>query len=241
MSKLNGHHDFGGGHGEELVSYIYGELDPPRRDAFESHLSGCDECAVELASFSEARLGVIEWRREDFEHLATPEIGIPYETVTSTELVPGRNGLFADVLTAIRGLSALSKIGVAFAAACLAVGIAYFAAFTPKQNVEVASKASPNVNLATISRPEIVEPIPEQSIPNKSEELAAKPFLNERRQAEPQRSLPIHQSTIRPRRLSTAPKAETAKAPRLNSFDDEDDRSLRLSDLFAELGSGGGE
>jgi hypothetical protein len=41
-------------------------------------------------------------------------------------------------------------------------------------------------------------------------------------------------ATVRkPPRAQTA----TAKLPRLNNFDEEEDRSLRLSDLFAEIGN----
>ena len=30
------------------------------------------ECAIELGAFADARLSIIKWRRNDFEHLATP-------------------------------------------------------------------------------------------------------------------------------------------------------------------------
>ena len=75
---LDKFHNSDSEHGIDLVAYIYGEMDDAARDRFETHLAGCDKCAFELGSYADARLGVIEWRRNDFETLAlqpaeTPE------------------------------------------------------------------------------------------------------------------------------------------------------------------------
>ena len=53
-------HNSGSGHEADLVSYMYGEMDPAARHRFESHLETCDLCAVELGAYADARLGFIE-------------------------------------------------------------------------------------------------------------------------------------------------------------------------------------
>src|SRR3954471_9107038 len=137
---LNGHHNFEQEHGLELVSYIYGELSDDRRSAFESHLQACDECVLELANYSDARLGVIEWRREDFDHLATPEVVI---TESQPEYVHagGRRGL-AAVLDSIFRLPIFAQAGLGLAAAALAIAMVYFAGFTPAGSDNLASNSS---------------------------------------------------------------------------------------------------
>src|SRR5262249_24118039 len=140
-------HNLNGDHGTDLIAYIYGELDESARNAFELHLERCDECAVELGAMSDARLGVVEWRREDFEHLATREIVIPDLRPVVT---PEREkvGIFAAFIDFIAASSAFARAGVGVATAALLFGVIYFAvgpngtdrvAETPK-NVAAPSK-----------------------------------------------------------------------------------------------------
>src|SRR5438128_6778106 len=108
---LDRSHNSDENHGLDLVAYMYGELDSRASEAFESHLENCDECAVELGAFADARLGVIEWRRNDFEHLATPAIIIPEtERVTPVRRIE-KIGVFAGFLESISSLSAYASAG----------------------------------------------------------------------------------------------------------------------------------
>jgi Putative zinc-finger len=63
-----------------LIAYLYGEASPPERVEFESHLLECTACTDEFAAMSNARYSVYEWQREEFAPLATPEFSIPYES-----------------------------------------------------------------------------------------------------------------------------------------------------------------
>src|SRR3954453_9051801 len=121
---LNGHHNSEKEYGLELVSYIYGELSDDRRSSFESHLEACDACVLELANYSDARLGVIEWRREDFDHLLTPAIVIP-ETKPVFAKADGPHS-FAGILESIFRLPLFAQAGLGFASAALLVGAIYF-------------------------------------------------------------------------------------------------------------------
>jgi len=48
-----------------LVSYLYDEIDPVERDAFERHLPGCPLCRRELADLSGVRAGLAGWAAPD--------------------------------------------------------------------------------------------------------------------------------------------------------------------------------
>jgi hypothetical protein len=249
MSKQNGHHIFSSSHGEELVSYIYGEIPQDRRNVFEAHLSHCDDCAAELAAFSDARLGVIEWRREEFEHLATPEIPLPLpeisrDQVAAAKAVTGSRGWF-ESLTA---MTTFAKLSFGFAGAALAIVVIYFSAFSPTTSSDIAENSPAGVDgpaaIATppVAGPELGEKNSKPSVEQPKEavtrQVPAEHF------ASTGREIPAVPTTIRQVAMPKARRVETAanrKAPRLNSFEEEEDRSLRLSDLFAEVGTGGGE
>jgi len=50
--------------GNDLVSFLYQELEGGELRDFQQHLSGCSSCSEELASFQEIRSGVVAWRQE---------------------------------------------------------------------------------------------------------------------------------------------------------------------------------
>ena len=63
--------------GGGILPYLFGELPPASRDSFELHLASCHVCIDELADLSDARYAVYEWRMVEFMPLSTPEITIP--------------------------------------------------------------------------------------------------------------------------------------------------------------------
>jgi anti-sigma factor RsiW len=228
-------HNLNGDHGTDLIAYIYGELDERGRNVFESHLAACDECAVELGAMSDARLGVVEWRREDFEHLATPEIVIPNMRPV---VVPEREkvGMFAAFIDFIAASSAFARAGVGLAAAALLVGILYFAV-GPNGKNDVATVPE-NISTPALQKeavPASVQPQVAEKNDNYIERAPAPQHVNavEKRPVAPSR-LVAKRMNHEFNRL----RGEQAKiaAPRLNSFTDEEDTSLRLTDMFAQTG-----
>src|SRR5881275_1304390 len=65
----------------EIVSYIYGELGGGIELEFETNLADCIACTDEFAAVSNARFSVYEWQKEEFAHLPTPAIVIPYASI----------------------------------------------------------------------------------------------------------------------------------------------------------------
>jgi hypothetical protein len=242
---INGHHNNNGNHGVDLVAYIYGELDETARNAFESHLASCDECAIELAATSDARLGVVEWRRADFEHLATPEIVIPMgRPATSAISEPRKARLFAGLVESLSSFPLFARAGVGFAVAALIVGMIYFVSFRTVSNEHVAGFQEKAVESPTVSNnvPKQLD-VPKETIIAKTDKPAMttprKNLVETRVSHQPvAANVAVARNTrnhgIKPSNSQLAVK----KAPRLNNFEEDEDRSLRLVDLFAEVGPG---
>ena len=57
---------FDGRRDEVLVAYLYDDIEPLEREAFEAHLPGCLACRTELDALSDVRDGLAAW--------ATPEV-----------------------------------------------------------------------------------------------------------------------------------------------------------------------
>jgi anti-sigma factor RsiW len=237
-------HNFNGDHGVELLSYMYGELEPDARGRFESHLAACEECAFELASFADARLGVIEWKRDDFDHLASPVILIP--EAARRQFAPARQqgspAGSGGLLESISSWAALTRLGTGLAAAVVFAGIVYFGYIgsISEQRAFVAP-----VETASEDRPGIVDPpfASSKTRENKSEAKVTAPNQHNMAGTARKGTKPAQVASIRTTRQSanlrvTAVRAQpvTAKAPRLNNFDEYEDKTLRLADLLADIG-----
>ncbi|CAN5351592.1 hypothetical protein BH10ACI2_BH10ACI2_11810 [soil metagenome] len=224
---------------DEIVSYIYDEFGGQEQTAFEDHLADCMKCTDEFAAVSEARFSVFEWQREEFAPLATPRIVIPYETQT------------ASWFDGVKAFLAGSMWPVGVAASLLL--IAGFAFVLTNRTSEVATGVNTGV---TTPAPKIVAPstqvelanntIP-QVVASKDEKVtkASTTVTKANLEGRPVRAKALQ--TVRPSRLLTAeavrtettgvdPKKQLRKAPALSNFDEDDDNSLRLADLFDEGG-----
>ena len=58
----------------DLVAFLYGELDPGETIAFRSHMQGCRSCNLEFAEFTNIRESVVAWRNEALEGVTSPVI-----------------------------------------------------------------------------------------------------------------------------------------------------------------------
>jgi hypothetical protein len=62
---------YGGDRDETLVAYLYGDIAPAERAAFESHLSACATCRDELEELGGVRRQLSRWAPPDMDTLAT--------------------------------------------------------------------------------------------------------------------------------------------------------------------------
>ena len=215
--------------GEQLVAYIYDELEYMDRNAFEDHLQDCSGCTAEFADISISRLGVYEWHRDEFAPLATPHFAIPYDAPEPK----------VSWLNALLGLIA-SPIRLGFAGASLAITIFGFVIIsnygTNETSVAGAIVAVPIAPVSpavpvTESKPSVIESV------SKREDKAR--TVREFRNAQPVgQAHVVHAKATGPKTRPDTVKTTTASSgPRLGSFVDTEDRSLRLADLVADIGT----
>lgn len=220
---------------DAIVPYLYGEASVSECERFESHVADCSACTDELAELSFARYSVFEWQQEEFSTMPTPEFVIPFDlkTVESTGFLTGLRELIAfNWATAIGACAVLTVVaGLGF------VAVNYYG----NSGSELAGIDEANQNIS-IERPASspVVPVTEQKVEVVS--TAAKT------DSEPS-VVPAKASTIdhRPKRLTMsrnkvprlvnteavrAPQRQDRGTPSLTAGTDEDDRSLRLTDLF---------
>lgn len=243
----NNHQNSDCAFGERLVSYLYGESSGAESFEVEKHLKNCEACADEFAAFSGLHFAIDDWKTTEFAPLATPLIEIPYET--KTEVVK------SSWLSGLRQIFALSPAwSLATASAAVLVictGIVWLAlnarqiddvAENEKNKNQSISPAAQQTPPATTAKndpvkkaDEQVNPINEPKAPaienavdQDSKNTRAVKIVNNPR--------PSSKSDNAPK---TTPKRNTKNqpAPKLMTDESEEDDSLRLAELFEEIGT----
>ena len=248
----NGHKKQTCGFADEIVAYIYDEIDRAERTKFESHLAGCAVCTDEFAGLSNARFSVFEWRREEFAHLATPEIDIPYPAKQSSAATDVRAG-FLDGVRELLTLAGWSSVVAVAVALVVCIGLGFVAMNYLGGSQQIANDLNK----------QIVPPVETQNtqIATVSPEIASKKEINPTATTTNTADKTTTNREIRPVRASVANQrpgfgknltasnqtpGNTAvngrvqpkrKAPALTEYADDGDKSLRLADLFDEVGS----
>ena len=208
----------------EIVSYMYDELGAADRTQFETHLVDCTSCTDEFAAVSLSRFSVFEWQKEEFAHLATPDIVIPYEAGTVAVESGGWFAGFAEIFAFARSPLV---VGAAFAVV-LGIGFIGFNLVGTGGN-EIASNIVPPV--VTEQKPVAIvdeDPIaPDEIRPVTTESRDIRPKVA--RQASPSRRVVENRSVPNPTR-------QARRAPVLGDLADDDEDSLRLSDMLDGIG-----
>ncbi len=219
---------------EDLVAYLYDEMNAAARPAFEDHLSACDACTGEFAELSLARLGVYEWHRDEFASLATPRVVIPYHEPIKVSWLDGVRAFFASH-------ASMAAAGGAFAIVAVVAGVFYVSTLRDAEVVYV-EPITPQVEKAAAGPTPAVDRRPAPSASSDivdAEEDVEKPSVVKASSAsdapKPVRAKSVSPAVRRPAPNQPVQTRRTAPAPRLNDFDDEDDNTLRLGDLLAEV------
>ncbi len=229
------------GFADEIVSYIYGEIGEPERGKFENHLVDCMSCTDEFAGISNARFAMFEWQKEEFAHLETPEIVIPY---APKQRVVDKVGLLAGLTELLGFGGGWPSVAMAVGALAIVVGLGFVVMNYNSNRQQVAETGKPSI-IEQKSAPVIAqnpESVAVPSVPQESNSSGAKLTS----------AKPSASSDIRPVRASmkvqrvrigknlTARQTESSQmkrnTPVLTAYDEEADSSLRLADLFDEGG-----
>lgn len=220
----------------DIVSYIYDEINASERAKFETHLAVCHECTNEFAGISDARLSLFEWRRDEFADLPTPEIVIPYPAKRKAE---EEN---VGLLSGIRGWISFVSFPVAVAAGlvvCAGLGFLLIN-YSGLGEQSIASNANvPTVE--TTIRPAVIPGVeirkPEIAVDIVLPDKRATRQIQPVKAVEPRRPKAGKHLTARSR-VNKNPDLNVSNAPVLSeNYEESDDTSLRLSDLFSEVDS----
>lgn len=262
----NNHQNFSCGFAEELVGYLYNELSSDQQIKFEKHLDTCQICLDELAGFGVVRSSISDWFDGDFAKLKTPQIEIPYQTIEKTVL-PVREVSISWLerlrqIFAQTPVWATASTGFAVLAACFGLTMFIFNYSTSDDLAEAKRdvQVTPEVSVRP-PKPLPVE-IPAEKTPEKTTETADLPALQKPETVvqpnqfksrkpdqikEPDKQIRINNkpdnttmagdNRNQPNRTNPAT-TNVEQVPRLSNLtEDTEDDSLRLADLFDEVGS----
>lgn len=231
---------------EQIVSYIYDEATAKERENFEAHLLDCLPCADEIAGFGLIRSSIGEWRKSVVFALDVPALNIPQlrPVVVEKEQV--------SLIDELRKLFTFSPAWVGgFAALLICLGLVWL--FFGNSKNEMIAEIPPIVEEKPVELPK-----EEKAFVNPQDEKSADVPQNVK-QVEQKTVAPKNQTikaTNTPKLKSVRPKmdgatatnksvnrnnksnyAQTNDAPKLVEMNEEDDNSLRLAELFDEIGS----
>lgn len=265
MMNNNNHQNSECTHAAEIVSYIYDEIGAAEKSVFEAHLASCATCPEELADFIDVRFAVAGWKETEFAPLATPVIEIPYETEQTRETVAVSGSWWSNLrglLTLSPAWTASAATAALVICFGTFFAISRFSGGADVAELDNKSKVKPTASPTTEALPRDSaannnasgESSPDQSpgLPN----VQTKPESDAAENVPETKAVKISERTPRPRAIpqnsavktnnpavnnSGKPDARRSlpvknqPLPKLNNFEDDEDDSLRLAELFDEI------
>ena len=207
-------------HGGDMLAYLYNEMASADRETFELHLGDCGTCIDDFAELSQSRYPVYEWKQTEFDLLPTPRIAIPYGEAAASWFDRLRAAFAFRPAYAFGGVAAMLLAGV--------VTAYVFFSGAPADDIAKSVEPSPSPARASVS------PTPTASDPRETTAI---------RTPEPKDKPEVVKATVPNRSSAKGVKTKaTTPAPKKNervpvysTADDDEDDSLRLADIFAEL------
>jgi hypothetical protein len=248
MFEKNGHNPSCGFAGD-IVSYLYDEIDTAEKAKFETHLANCATCGVELAAFSNVRTSVTDWREADFGWLPAPDIFIPYERVEEPRMAAAQTR--GTILTDLKRLFSFTPWPPAFAAfgaLAIFVGLAVFAvSYVSKPGDDLADNSKKSQPAAAPTADPKPAPTGEVAVTTPQPKGADTVVSPEKNPAPT--AVKVSTTTNTPRSGNASSNkdpgnnkpanknssTEKKQAPNLNNYTEEEDKTLRLADLFEEI------
>lgn len=255
----NNHKNSSCGFSEQLVSYLYNESEEAEKIEFEAHLKNCSDCADEFADFQGVHFSISEWKATDFVNLETPVIEIPYEKTAETIVVSDVSGSWFGGLRNLFSLSpAWSAATAGFAVLAIVAGWAIFT-FNSGQDNDIADRGnknptkidvSPTVQTSNVqtnsNRSDNNSKQPDNYKPTQPDILVTKDTNSNKngvttvsdKQRQTQKTNSSDKTTPVPKNngAKNNKKPDTKQeTPSLSPYEDEEDDTLRLADLFEEI------
>lgn len=245
----------------EIVDFLYGEMSNDQKNAFNLHLNKCSACADEIEDFSHIRFSIQDWKAAEFANLSTPKIKIPYQTVSVKTFETVKTASWFDSIRNYLTLSPIMSgaLAVVLLAVLFGFGVLFFnnseKQFVADANVKPNINTNPTAKPTTSVEPEKVVIAENSSESDKNDSTFHDTIPTEKKIIEDSVPVKVTEKTNpkqKTQTVRTVEKKQTVsdtltadkdskvtpqtKKPRLNELPEEDeDNSLRLSDLFAEL------
>ena len=250
---------------EQMVSYFYDETNQAEKAVFERHLTNCSHCTDELAGFGLVSSSLIEWRDEEFFKLDAPVFEIPTIKTVSQSVESDSSSWFSDIKK-IFSFNPITATAV-LAALIVFVGLIFIAINPSKnpevaevdiknserivvsptvdkideQPIETITKRTSDASLpskspkSTDTESKDLQPLPireKRFAPSNSVVRISDKTKNNSEKGETNRNV---KETNRENKKSMA--VQKQPVPNLTTLDDDEDKSVRLADLFEEIGS----
>ncbi len=247
---------------EQMIAYLYDEASAGEKNKFEAHLKNCATCADEFADFGSLRSSVLEWREMDFDHLAATHFDISAITgakpqiVVETEKPKSRfadfwsNRIFNPAFAAAVVLLLFVGAGIFIYSSKFSNDKGFAAIpnepnskITTSPTAEKAREDSSEKNVEPDKKREIVvdksfksdevstakqtSPVEKPDVPNQSVKVSTR--LPKNKSVNSQVAVETNNG------IKQNPSVRRTKAPTLTNNEDDEDDSVRLSDLFAEI------
>ncbi len=241
----NSNNGFSCGNADMLISFVFGELDQAALRNFERHSLNCKVCSEEVRELLSARNAVVDWRKDAFSGLKPIKVEIPYpQPIPFCEQSdPSPNGWLEKTLLQIRFAASL-RFGVAAASALAVVCIGFLLFSFYNSNSGINSLAENSVRsvdkVASVQQGDTgheldpkLSDTPERIVESSRTADVKQPLLA--------RKPPVSVYHHQPRGQEMSVKVKGGpntmiKRPTLTEVADEGDTSLRLSELFDEIG-----
>lgn len=224
---------------DEILAYVYDELTAIGRESFEAHLEDCLACIDELAELSEARYSVYEWKNIEFASLETPKIVLPTDQAR-----PASSWL--DAITAAFGLNHGWALGAGFAGLLLIGAVGFLIYSNPSEptlasnseSTETITIAGPAPSVSSMDAVAPAEAEVASDVSDSQPVRASRSSVLRRTMAAPAKAKPVavrSTTTVAARRA--APNQSIQNSPTLGYYAEDRDESLRLTDIFDDLGT----
>ena len=238
--EMNNVTKFSCSHGEEMLAYLYGELSSEGRERFEAHMQGCFECIDEFAELAVSRYSVFEWKSVEFAPMTTPKFVIP------TGRKPAKASWFDGLRAGFAWNGWALAGGVAVIMFLAVIGISLWnvqlEATIAGNDLERLDQPIPTIT-QTVQSPisnEAQKP-PEPGPAGSVDEPSQEQFPS--RRITPQRKLATVGKAVDARKEPTVTKQSRGmdtsqrmqNSPTLGQYVEDEDDSLRLSDIFDDL------
>jgi hypothetical protein len=237
---------------DEIVSYLYNEATAREKFEFETHLKNCLMCADELAAFGFVRTSLTEWRETEVFALEMPRLENP-AIKTREVVISTTSGSWLDNLRELFAwFPAWKTASVAFAV-LIVFAVAFF--FVNSSNdSEIASNKNQNPAKDSGNKvqenPSPLVQVPPQNPENgssdskdrtviagtvNSKDSSIKSNGSQRQKVNAPKTNETVAENIKNKEEKKSNNVKKNDVPTLSSYGEEEDKSLRLADLFAEI------